>query len=479
MLEAAPGGAAVTTVQFLSVYVQGLGGAALVGFFFSWWAAAGLLTACLLARRHLRRGQLEYIWTSLEPEQEGFHRRYHYDRKLGIGSMAAKESRVFGLTEWFIARFRDDWRDAFREVDARRARLFRHFGLAYVVLASAYTVVYVFVAGATASGTLELAALALVLQASFDVATLSRQGRWDWELEFGTAVLPKMRELEASAGQTVPTPGDMRSGDEPPSVRVRFEGVGFRYPGSQHDVLRDLDLSIPAGRSLAIVGPNGAGKTTLVKLLAGLYEPTRGRIAVEGVDLRELEPRGWQRRIAVIFQDFVRYELPARENVGFGSVSHLDDPPALERAAAKTGALAIIEALPNGWDTVLSRQYTRGADLSGGEWQRVALARCHLAIEAGARIVVLDEPTASLDVRAEAEFFQRFVELTEGLTTILISHRFSTVRAAGRIVVLDDGRIREEGSHEELLALEGMYAEMFRLQAGRFEAGAEEETAGG
>jgi ATP-binding cassette subfamily B protein len=216
-----------------------------------------------------------------------------------------------------------------------------------------------------------------------------------------------------------------------------------------------------------------------VKLLAGLYEPTRGRIAVEGIDLRELEPRAWQRRIAVIFQDYVHYELPARENVGFGSVSHLDDPSALARAAARAGALDMIEALPRGWDTVLSRQYTDGADLSGGEWQRIALARCLLAVESGARILVLDEPTASLDVRAEAEFFDRFVELTEGLSTILISHRFSTVRAAGRIVVLDGGRIREDGSHEELLALDGMYAEMFRLQAGRFDAGSNKEAAGG
>jgi ATP-binding cassette subfamily B protein len=186
MIEAGPGGAAVTTVEFLSIYLQGLGGAALVGLFFSWWAAAGLLGACLLARWHLRRGQLEYIWTSLEPDQEGFHRRYHYDRALGIGSMAAKESRVFGLTDWFIGRFREDWRDAFKEVDARRARLFVHFGFAYMVLASAYTIVYLFLARAAASGALGLAALAIVVQASFSLSMLSRQGRWDWELAFGT-----------------------------------------------------------------------------------------------------------------------------------------------------------------------------------------------------------------------------------------------------------------------------------------------------
>lgn len=237
-----------------------------------------------------------------------------------------------------------------------------------------------------------------------------------------------------------------------------------------------MDLSIPAGHSIAIVGPNGAGKTTLVKLLAGLYEPIAGRIVVDDVDLPELHPSHWHQQIAVIFQDFVRYELTARENVGFGSVAHLDDPEALARAATKSGAKALIETLPHGWETVLSRQYTWGADLSGGEWQRIALARCHLAIEAGARILVLDEPTASLDVRAEAEFFDRFVELTEGLTTIIISHRFSTVRAASRVVVLDEGRILEDGSHEELVALGGMYAEMFRLQAGRYRLETEAEA---
>jgi ATP-binding cassette subfamily B protein len=476
MIQAAPGGAAVTTVEFLSIYLQGVGGAVLVGWFFSWWAAGVLLGTGLFARRHLRRGQLEYIWTSLEPEQNRFHRRYHYDRKVGIGGIAAKEARVFGLRDWFIARFRDDWRQAFREVDARRERMFRQFGIAYLVLACGYTLTYVFVAGAAAAGTLPLGALAVVVQAAFNIATLSRQGTWDWELEFGTVVLPKIRELEATAAAASPAsaPGTGRSGGKPPADGIRFEGVSFRYRDTDRDVLSDLDLFIPSGRSLAIVGPNGAGKTTLVKLLACLYEPTAGRITVDGADLAGLDRHRWQRQIAVIFQDFVRYDLPARENVGFGAVSRLADTAALAAAAAKARVLPVIEALPGGWDTVLSRQYTGGADLSGGEWQRVALARCHLAIEAGAKILVLDEPTASLDVRAEAEFFTRFIELTEGLTTVLISHRFSTVRAAGRVVVLDSGRIREDGSHRQLLALGGMYAEMFRLQAGRLEAAAEE-----
>jgi ABC-type multidrug transport system fused ATPase/permease subunit len=261
-------------------------------------------------------------------------------------------------------------------------------------------------------------------------------------------------------------------------------------------VLSDLDLQIPAGRSLAIVGANGAGKTTLIKLLCGLYEPTGGRIAVDGTDLRDVPPADWQRRVAAIFQDFVQYHLTVRENVGLGAPALVDDPsarslqprpghagqiahvrqggkggPALDRlrtAAARAGALDLIESLPRGWDTVLSRRYTGGVDLSGGQWQRIALARALFAVEGGARVLILDEPTAALDVRAEAALYDRFLELTAGLTTILISHRFSTVRRADRICVLEGGRVVEQDTHDRLVAAGGRYAAMFALQAARF-----------
>jgi len=467
-LESSPGGAAVMTIRLLGIYVHGVGGALLVGIFFSWWAAAGLLAACLLCRRILRRGLLEYLWIWRAPAQMRLQRRAAYDQWLGVEPPNAKEARIFGLNAWLIERFWKVWDECMREPMRIHRRLFRNVGVAYGALGLAYAFVFVSMADAAGEGTLELGALALVVQASFDVAHLSRGGPWDYDLELGTVVLPKVREIEAHAARATEEMGRTSPAADVPREGVRFEGIAFRYRGGDHDVLREVDLEVPAGRSLAIVGPNGAGKTTLVKLLAGLYEPTAGRIVVDGVDLREIDPDEWQRRIAVIFQDFVRYELPARENVGFGSVPSLRDEEALARAATKAGALEMIEDLPHGWDTVLSRQYTRGADLSGGEWQRVALARCHLAIEAGARILVLDEPTASLDVREEARFFDRFVELTEGLTTILISHRFSTVRAASRIVVIDDGRIVEDGSHDQLVARGGTYAEMFRMQAGRY-----------
>jgi ATP-binding cassette subfamily B protein len=219
-----------------------------------------------------------------------------------------------------------------------------------------------------------------------------------------------------------------------------------------------------------VVGGNGAGKTTLVKLLARLYEPTGGRITVDGVDLRDLDPVAWQRRVAAIFQDFVPYKLTAADNVAFGALHVPRTPERLDRAAAAAGAAGVVARLPHGWDTVLSRQFEGGTDLSGGEWQRLALARAVYAVHAGAGVLVLDEPTAALDVRGEAEVYDRFLELTRGLTTIVVSHRFSTVRRADRIVVIEGGRVVEDGSHDDLVAAGGRYAVMYELQAARFRA---------
>ncbi len=241
----------------------------------------------------------------------------------------------------------------------------------------------------------------------------------------------------------------------------------FGY-GDGAPVLRDLDLTIPAGRPLAIVGLNGAGKTTLVKLLARLYEPQAGRITVDGIDVRAFPAAAWRQRLGAIFQDFVHYDLPVRDNVGFGAPELLRDDARVRSSLARAGALTLVDALPHGLDTVLSREYDGGAELSGGEWQRIAIARALMAVERGATVLVLDEPTANLDVRAEAEFFDRFLELAQGLTTILISHRFSTVRRAEQIVVLDEGRVVEQGTHAELLSHGGRYSELFHLQAERF-----------
>ena len=293
----------------------------------------------------------------------------------------------------------------------------------------------------------------------------------DVSLEQMLAAVPDLDELVARLRD----PGIASGGapaDGRPGRAIRFESVAYRYPGGP-PVYEGLELELTAGRSLALVGSNGAGKTTLVTLLARLREPTGGRITVDGIDLRDLDARSWQRQVAVVNQDFGRYPLTARENIAFrdltaDGVSGDLDRAALERAAAQAGALEFIRALPRGWDTICAPGYRDGTDLSGGQWQRIALARALYAALKGARVLVLDEPTAQLDIRAEAAFYDRFLDLTAGLTTVVISHRFATVRRAERIAVLDQGRITELGSHDELLAAGGSYAEMFTMQAARF-----------
>ncbi len=310
-----------------------------------------------------------------------------------------------------------------------------------------------------------LAVVLPLLPATMSAGTITYQ---DIGLEWMLSGLPDIDGLEDDlAGSRRALPGG-RPPAAAPEREVRFRSVRFAYPGSEREVLCGLDLTIPAGRSTAIVGLNGAGKTTLVKLLTRLHDPSSGEILADDVPLAELDAAAWQHRVAVVFQDFNRYPLSARENVAFGAPAHAEDLEGIERAGARAGTSGLIAGLPEGWETVLSRDYTGGRDLSGGQWQRIALARALFAVEHGVRMLVLDEPTAWLDVRGEAEFFDRFLEITRGTTTILISHRFSTVRRAEHICVLADGKLADEGSHEQLLRRHGAYREMFSLQAERF-----------
>ncbi len=260
----------------------------------------------------------------------------------------------------------------------------------------------------------------------------------------------------------MPVSANGRRAPSPIREGIEFRGVFFRYPGSEAWALQDVNLHIRPGERIALVGPNGAGKTTLVKLLTRLYDPTAGQILLDGVDLREYELTSLRQRIGVIFQDFVQYHLTARENVGFGRVEAVEDRARVRAAAEKGGAHPIIERLPEGYEAWLGRRWEKGHELSGGEWQKIALSRAFMR---DAEVLVLDEPTASLDAEAEYEVFRRFGELTAGKIAVLISHRFSTVRMADRIVVIEAGRITERGSHEELLTLGGTYARLFTLQA--------------
>ena len=252
-----------------------------------------------------------------------------------------------------------------------------------------------------------------------------------------------------------PAPRPIRQGFE-------FRQVGFAYAGSDRMVIQNISFTLHPDEKLALIGENGAGKTTLVKLLARLYDPTEGQILLDGTDLREYDVDDLRREIGVIFQDYMRYDLLVRENIGFGKVDALDNRLLVESAAVKSLAKGVIDRLPNGYDQMLGRRFEGGVDLSGGEWQKFALARAYMR---DAQLLILDEPTATLDARAEYEVFQRFSELMRGRMAVLISHRFSTVRMADRILVLADGSIREQGSHEQLLSLGGRYAELFELQA--------------
>lgn len=267
-----------------------------------------------------------------------------------------------------------------------------------------------------------------------------------------------MRPTVQSSQNALPAPRPIRRGFE-------FRRVSFRYPGTSRDVLKDLSFSISPGERIALIGENGQGKTTIVKLISRLYDPAEGQILLDGIDLREYDIEDLHREIGVVFQDFTRYEMTARENIAIGRIEELSSQALIEEAARKSQASELVARLPRQYDQMLGRRFEGGVDLSGGEWQKLAIARAYLR---DAQLLILDEPTASLDARSEFEVFRRFSELMEDKMAILISHRFSTVRMTSRIIVLADGRISEEGSHDQLIALGRRYAEMFELQASSY-----------
>ncbi len=461
---------------------------AVVLFGFAWWAPPVLAGAWLSTHWLLRESA---IWKDRNTEEvRQAQRDAEYAYRLAVDPPAAKELRIFGLPDWVLDRFVANRRRLHRlQYEATKMRE-RSVITSLVIVLAANGLVLWTLASAALGHHLGLGALVVYAQAAVGTSMIAFGGL-NWALDGAAAPAAAVARLKAAMGRAGTVAPGSRPADGMPAQQIRFKDVTFAYPAApSRPVLRRLDLEIPAGTSLAIVGQNGAGKTTLAKLLCRLYDPQSGTIEVDGVDLKDLDLASWRQRVTAVFQDFVRFELSLRENVipreaaadaGVDPIG--GDPIGADPGADLTGvdavlAAALDEAGARGladFDTVLAKGYTGGTELSGGQWQRIALARAMAAVRLGAGLVLLDEPTAQLDVRGEAEIFERVLAATRSCTTILVSHRFSTVRHVDRIAVVEDGAIAELGSHEELMALRGRYWTMFSLQAERFETGTPEE----
>jgi ATP-binding cassette subfamily B protein len=430
---------------------------------YAWWAPVLLAGAWLATHWLLRESG---VWFDRNTEEvRAAQRDADYAYRLAVDPPASKELRLFGLSGWTIDRFRAR-RVRLHELQYAATRLRERPVLwSLLLVVSANVVVFWLLASAAAGGRISLGEAVVYVQSAVGVSMIAFGG-FTWALDGSSAPVAAVLRLDAAMRPA----GELRSGDRAadatPARAIRLRDVTFAYPAGGSAVLQHFDLTIPAGSSLAIVGQNGAGKTTLAKLLCRLYDPQSGAIEIDGVDLREYDLASWRSRVTAVFQDFIRLELPLRDNVAPAGA-----PDDVVRAALESAGATNLAEL----DTVLARGYTGGTDLSGGQWQRVALARALAAVKLGARVVLLDEPTAQLDVRGEAEIFDRLLAATRHCTTILISHRFSTVRHADRICVLEHGRVIELGTHDELMTLAGRYRTMFDLQAQRFTVPDDEE----
>lgn len=464
-IEVLPGDAVAGLINKVSVWSGNLAAAGLLASI-RWWLGLGTVVVLGGSYVAIRRGYSAIVIGS--QDESGALRRAAYLRDVLITGPAAKEVRLFGLTDYFVDSFRTTWDETMRHLRSARANdewvsyaLCLGVGLTYVAVLG---VLGLGVARRHLS-TAQLAAGALAL------APLTNgilPGRDDLNIGWGAVSARAVADLEDQVG---PRTGlEQALAPNLGAVRLACRDLSFAYP-SGHVVFSGLELQMEAGQSLAIVGENGSGKTTLAVLLAGLLAPTAGQIQVDEVELVDANRRSWQTQVAVLFQDFVHYDASVYDNVAFGAPDQLADRDGVDRAAAGAGLMPVVEHLPQGWGSLLGASLVGGADLSGGQWQRVGLARALFALAHGARLLILDEPAASLDVAAETELYDRFLELTRGVTSIIVSHRLAAVRHADRIIVLEGGAVVEDGTHDRLIEAGGRYAEMFDLQARRFAEG--------
>ena len=463
--SATPGSGAAGLLGVFRDYLTGFAAAGVL-IVFSPGVALGALSVGLFVRLQWRIAVINIIDVWIEGVPSFNESRYFVE--LGLGRTAANEIRLFGLRRWIgdrihaagIRGWTPTWRERF---EGAAPKLPMHVALTAGIGAAAL----LWAARAASLGELTVPDLVVFVPALFATLGLGRTFPDDTAVEYGASTLPALETIEGQAAATVGREGarSFQSTNEPPAIEFRH--VSFRYPGGEADVLQDVDLVLPAGGSASLVGLNGAGKTTLVRLLCGLYTPRTGSVVVDGLDLREVDPIVWHRRIAPMFQEFVRLETSAADNIAVGAVDHIGDETGVRAAAAESGVLRFAERLPGGLETILaSRRRSDGSDLSGGEWQRVGMARALFALRAGATFLVLDEPTSNLDTASEEMLVRRLVDDTRGrVTTLLVTHRLSLARRTDRIHVMEAGRIVEQGTHDELIALGGRYAAAFGLQS--------------
>ena len=427
-------------------------------FGYTWWAPLVIGGAWLMTHYLLRESG---VWKDRQTEEVRLAQRHaDYAYQMAVNPPASKELRLFGLADWVVARFAKHRRHLHDlRWEATRLRE-RPLAWSLLLVTVANVIVFISLGNDAIQGQLELRELVIFAAAAMTASTIAFGGL-SWALDGAAAPAGAVMRLKTTMSES----GHLRSGNQPCTnlnqKDIEFKNLTFAYPTTGETILENFNLTIPAGTSMAIVGPNGAGKTTLAKLLCRLYDPQIGSISVGGTDLRNIQIDSWRDQVTAVFQDFIRLELPLRDNVN----PRRSAPDSLILKALERAGMNDMTSL----DTILNKAYEGGTDFSGGQWQRIALARSLCRVYEGAGLVLLDEPTAQLDVRGESEIFSRVLEETSDVTTILISHRFSTVRLAKIICVVEGGKVVEQGSHEELMALNGRYRTMFDLQASRFE----------